>query len=268
MKTVQFIIDPQNDFMNSPEFKGALAVNGAYEDMIRLKDHIEKTIPEQIVVTLDTHSRLDIAHHLWWIDQEGKNPAPFTIITVEDVKNGKWRAKDDKEQEYSLYYVEKLKENNKYQLMVWPDHCIDGTIGHKVNPELLKVLENWEIKTNKKVMYVNKGTNPKTEHYSGLKAEVVLDGAKETELNVELIQYLNKFDKIEVSGEAISHCVGSSLGDLLKNLPEGDRNKVVVLKNCTSPVTGFEKQGEMFLSEAQRLGATLQDTITNKKYKI
>lgn len=260
MKTVQLIIDPQKDFIFSPTFNGALGVNGAYEDMLKLSDYLQRVETDAIVVTLDTHNRYDIAHKAWWKDENGKHPNDYTIISVEDVQSGKWRPVDEKEQDYALFYVKELQKNNKYKLMVWPDHCIDGTEGHKVNEELKSVLDNWETKNNKKVQYVNKGTNPKTEHYSGLKAEVVLEGAKETELNKELIEYLNSFDVIEVSGEAISHCVGSTLIDLLQNLPLESRQKVVILEDCTSPVTGFENQATEFLEQAIKLGANIKKT--------
>lgn len=264
MTTVQLIIDPQKDFIFSPTFNGALGVTGAYEDMLKLSDYLQRVETDAIVVTLDTHNRYDIAHKAWWKNEKGQHPADYTIISVEDVETGKWKPVDEKEQEYALFYVKELQKNNKYKLMVWPDHCIEGTEGHKVNDELQSILDKWESINNKKVMYVNKGTNPKTEHYSGLKAEVVLEGAKETELNTKLIKYLDSFDMIEVSGEAISHCVGSTIIDLLQNLPTESRKKVVILKDCTSPVTGFENQAEAFLEQAVKLGAYIKTTQVPK----
>lgn len=268
MKTVQFIIDPQKDFIIAPNFKGALGVDGAYEDMLRLAKHIESSNPESIVITLDTHAKIDIAHKAWWVDNEGNNPGDYTIITYQDIINKKWKSKDSSFQEYSIFYLKQLEENNKYKLMIWPDHCIKGSIGHQVNDELLSVIKNWENKNKKEVIYVNKGENPKTEHYSGLKAEVELKEDKKTQLNKELINYLNTFDKIEISGEAISHCVGSTVIDLLSNLKELDRKKVTILTDCTSPVGGFEKQGNDFLEKAYEMGANLKESKMIKKYTI
>jgi hypothetical protein len=44
---------------------------------------------EKIFITLDTHHFLHIAHAAFWVDGNGKNPAPFTPVTYEDAKAGK-----------------------------------------------------------------------------------------------------------------------------------------------------------------------------------
>lgn len=258
MKKALLIIDPQKDFMTSPDFTGSLSVQGAYEDMLRLAKYINNQDFEDIFVTLDTHQRMDIAHHAWWKDSQGNHPPAFTLITVEDVKSKKWLPVDESLSEYALFYVNELQKNNRYTLLIWPDHCIDGTVGYQINDELKESLIEWENKTGKKVTYVFKGTNPKTEHYSGLKAEVVLDDAEETKLNVALIEQLASYDMIEIAGEALSHCVGNTAVDLLENFPEQKRQNVSLLTDCMSSVTGFEKAGEDMLMKIRSLGANLK----------
>ena len=60
------IIDPQNDFMDSPQ--SALPVAGANADMDRLAEFIRTNGKklEDIHVTLDSHQVVDIAHPAWW----------------------------------------------------------------------------------------------------------------------------------------------------------------------------------------------------------
>lgn len=257
MSTALLVIDPQKDFLDDPSFPGALAVSGAFEDMKRLAAHIEKSPPEAIVVTVDTHAKWDIAHPMWWVDANGNNPNPFTLITVADVESGKWKASDPKEQEYSEFYVKELAKNNRYVLCVWPYHCIDGTEGHKVTEVVAQAISSWEQKTGKAAIYVYKGKNPRTEHYSGLKAEVVLEDDPETELNVTTISYLTQFNKIEVAGEAKSHCVASTARDLIDAI--GDRAKdVIILEDCMSNVTGFEAEGEKFIQYAKDKGCEIK----------
>jgi nicotinamidase-related amidase len=265
MEKVLLIIDPQKDFMTSPDFSGSLSVNGAYEDMLKLSSYILSENPDSIILTLDTHDRFDIAHHSWWIDSSGNHPSPFTLITVEDVENKVWKPVDNSKADYALFYVKELKKNNKYNLLIWPDHCILGTEGHKVNDELNDTLKSWEEKNNKEVIYINKGTNPNTEHYSGLKAEVVLEEAEETHLNMKLINKLNEFSYIEIAGEALSHCVGNTALDLIENLSPENRVKVSMLTDCMSSVSGFEKNGEEILSKIVELGGNLKQT---KKPKL
>lgn len=264
MNKVLLIIDPQKDFMTSPSFSGALSVPGAYEDMLVLASYIEKEVPQEIVVTLDTHNKMDIAHKLWWQDKNGNNPDSFTSITVSDVENKKWMPVDPTLNDYALFYVKELEKNGKYTLLIWPDHCIDGTPGHEINDELLHTLKLWEKNYNKKITYLIKGTNPKTEHYSGLKAEVVLEDDEGTKLNTKMISYLNKFDKIEIAGEALSHCVGNTVMDLLNNLNPKDRSKITMLKDCMSPVAGFENEGQKFLDEVKNLGGKIEITKKTK----
>jgi len=91
MKNIHLlVIDPQIDFCDS---KGALYVKGAEKDMSRLATFTRKSKDKitDIHVTLDSHHLIDIAHPTFWRDTNGAAPKPFTIITAQDVKDGKFR---------------------------------------------------------------------------------------------------------------------------------------------------------------------------------
>lgn len=264
MNKVLLIIDPQKDFIDDPNFMGALAVNGAYDDMKRLSKYILDDLPSSIVITMDTHAKMHIANPMWWVDQEGQNPSPFTLITAQDIKDGRWKAVMADKQEHSLNYVETLEKEGKYKLFIWPYHCINGTEGHKVSELVLDAITLWEEKTGNKVQYVFKGENPNTEHYSGLKAEVVMVDDKSTDLNEKVVNFLNGFDVIEVAGEAQSHCVKSTVNDLIEQLG-AEAKKITLLKNCMSSVTGFEKKGMDFLEKAQKDGCSVKTVAEVKK---
>lgn len=266
--TVLVIIDPQNDFMDSPNYMGSLAVPGAYEDTLRLIKKIENDSPQDIVVTLDTHARLHIAHPLWWENSAGENPNPFTLITVEDIKNGVWKASDSEMQDYSASYAQQLLNQGKYELRIWPFHCIDQTQGHEVEMNLLQALNNWEKVNNRKVQYVRKGTNPKTEHYSVFKAEVIDEKDEATKLNTTLIDFINMHDKVEFAGQAASHCVAGSVIDYLENVPLKDREKVTVLKDCTSAVPGYEQAAQDFFTKVVQMGSHIMNATDSKKLKM
>ena len=81
------IIDPQADFHEG----GSLAVAGATGDSERiaalLLRHAEQI--DRVVVTLDTHHTMHIAHAAFWKDAAGASPAPHTAITHAEVKAGK-----------------------------------------------------------------------------------------------------------------------------------------------------------------------------------
>jgi nicotinamidase-related amidase len=268
MSKALFIIDPQKDFIDDPAFPGSLAVTGAYEDMKRLAQYIEVETPEAIVVTMDTHNRMHIANPMWWVDENGENPGIFTLISVADVESGKWKASVPEKQEHSLNYVKELAAAGKYVLCIWPYHCIDGTEGHKVTEVIKESLTAWESKTGNKVEYVFKGKNPNTEMYSGLKAEVVMSEDPETEINESLIEKLKSFDEVEVAGEAKSHCVASTVGDLIGGFGK-EATKITILENCMSSVTGFEANGDNFITIAKEAGCTIKNVaVIAKKLKM
>jgi nicotinamidase-related amidase len=106
--------------------------------------------------------------------------------------------------------------------------------------------------------------------YSGLKAEVIIKEDPKTEINNKLIKYLSGFDIVEVAGEAKSHCVASTVNDLIVGFGKNS-NKIVILENCMSSVTGFEQNGEDFISSAKKAGCEIAqvEELTNvKKMKI
>jgi len=129
MKNHLLIIDPQNDFHD--QTGAALPVTGAMADADRLSKLInrKRKALSNIHITLDTHQLLDIAHPVMWIDSAGKNPPPFTIITAEDVRSGKWRAFNPAYQKRQQAYVEALEANGRYPLCIWPPHCLVGGWG-------------------------------------------------------------------------------------------------------------------------------------------
>lgn len=252
-KTHLISIDPQNDFC---DLKGALFVTGADKDMERLAAFItkhEKRIDEYHC-TLDSHQTIHIAHPIFWVDSTGKNPAPFTLITKDDVLNGRWRATNPRWQGRAQQYVEKLEANGRYVLVIWPEHCRIGSWGHSVVPAVDKALALWERNTFNRVNYVAKGSNFFTEHYSGVQADVPDDADPTTKLNTRLLDTLVTADTILITGEALSHCVANTIKDIADNFGEDNIKKFVLLEDTTSNVPQFEKQGDVFLKEMSKRG--------------
>ncbi|MGQ5522005.1 hypothetical protein ACUHMQ_01965 [Chitinimonas sp. PSY-7] len=252
------IIDPQNDFCDIPG--AALPVPGANADLnrvaalvARLESHIDA-----IHVTLDSHNPLDIAHPAWWQNAVGELPAPFTVISEADVAGGLWQVRDPVKQVTSLAYVKTLAERGRYQLMVWPEHCLIGSWGHSVHAGLFDALIHWGRKQLKTVNYVGKGQNPATEHYSAIQAEVPSVDDPATQSNQDLLGRLAQADTILVVGEALSHCVASTVRDIADYLGAAQIGKLVLLTDCMSPVQGFEQAGTAFIAEMAGRGVRIQ----------
>lgn len=252
------LIDPQNDFC-APSAQGpALGVPGADADMHRVAALLrtQGQLFEAIHVSLDAHHPIDIAHPGWWQDAEGKAPPPFTCISRQDVELGRWRTKDADQQSWSLHYVHSLELKGKYALIIWPEHCLIGTWGHQLHEEVAESLNQWARQHQTQINYVLKGMNPATEHYSALSAEVPLREDENTRLNTKLVAKLDEADQIWVAGEALSHCVASTVRDLVAAQPEMAK-KLWLITDAMNSVPGFEKQGAEFLAEMHALGARL-----------
>ena len=255
MNTQALIIDPQRDFCDP--VNGKLYVPGAEKDMARLTTLLTRLgeSVSAIHITLDSHHYRNIAHPVWWRDAAGNPPEPFTIITTEDIETGKWRTARAEDDEYSRGYVWRLAENGRYPLCIWPYHCLIGTPGHAVAPELFPALTEWGGATGRLVNFVRKGENPRTEHYSAIRADVPDPTDPATQVNTALINQLSQADVIFVAGEALSHCVANTIRDLVD--AAGDASfikRLVLLTDACSPVAGFENYAHEFLSEMQPRG--------------
>jgi nicotinamidase-related amidase len=234
------VIDAQNDFCKP---NGSLYVAGADEDMKRLAvmiDRIRGKI-DDIHATLDSHHQIDIAHPLFWIDNDtGKSPNPFTIITVSDIEKGKYRTFHPGCMKRAIEYVKQLEINNRYPLCIWPVHCDIGSWGYGFHQEIYDAMVRWENERFAVVDKVTKGSNPWTEHYSAVQADVPDPNDPSTMLNIKLIQTLQEADIIFFAGEAASHCCYNTAKDIIDNFGGEHAKKIVLLEDCTSAVPGFE----------------------------
>jgi len=248
--TALLIIDAQFDFCNP---KGNLFVPGAERDVEKIAQLIAtygKSI-NQIFVTLDTHRVLDIAHPLFWEDPNGNTVAPFTLITSTAVKAGKWIPRYHKE--YVLKYLETLENEGEFKHFIWPEHCLIGSQGAALDETILLALLSWTHHTGIDYKAVIKGTNPLTEHFGIFRAQVPIVGEQETELDQNLISALDSFDEVMVVGEARSHCVATSIKQILVYAPQLIP-KVKVLTDCMSDVTGWGHLADPIFEEAKEKG--------------
>jgi nicotinamidase/pyrazinamidase len=254
MKKVDLlIIDPQIDFCDP---KGELYVKGADDDMKRLATMINRVSPKlnDIHVTMDTHHFVDVAHPIFWKNSAGKHPNPFTIISVDDVVNGTWVTTLPSLQKRATDYVKSLDANKRYPLCIWPPHCLIGSKGHGVYPAVFDALLKWEDEFAM-VDFVTKGSNPYTEHYSAVKADVPDPSDPGTQINTRLIKTLMEADIIAIAGEAGSHCTANTVRDIANEFGDDSYvKKMVLLEDCVSPVTGFENFQADFIKELSARG--------------
>lgn len=263
------VIDPQNDFCDLPSnylpsnplIEGEvqtpqLAVPGAHADMLRLADFIRRGMSglTGVSITLDSHHRVGIERPAMWMNADGSPMQPFTEVKVEDVRAGKYLPRRFQDTARVLAYLDALQAGGRYVHMVWPAHCEIGTWGHNVHADVRDAYCMWEECELGVVNKVTKGSNPWTEHYSAVMAEVADANDPATQLNLGLLNLLANADLIPVAGEAGSHCVKATVEHIANHFGPAGVSKLVLLEDCISPVGGFEPQYQEFLSDMRARG--------------
>jgi nicotinamidase/pyrazinamidase len=248
-KNALLIIDAQVDFCDP---KGSLYVPGADQDMIRLGKFIDvnKKEIDFIGLTMDSHQVIDISHPSFWQDKNGKFPPVFTIITSKEVKDGVWSPRFYPQE--AISYVEELEKQGEFPHCIWPEHCIIGSPGAAIMPEIMKSVIEWCRLNGEFHQVVTKGTWPLTEHFGAFRANIPVEGHPETQLNAGLIHKLEKFQKVYFAGEAKSHCVANTLKQAMQ-FPELAK-KFIILEDCMSDVPTLGFLGEPTYTSAKAVG--------------
>ena len=248
-------VDVQNTFCipGFELFVGGRSGNGAVDDNRRLCEFLYRNLGAitAIIPTLDTHRATQIFHAAWLIDEEGRHPEPYTLVSVEDVESGRWKVNPpvvestgieaDYAQRQLLDYTQKLAESGKYNLTIWPYHGMLGGIGHALVSAVEEAIFFHTIARASQPSFQVKGDNPLTEHYSMFGPEITTgpDGGTIAGMNELLIEQLSLYDAIVVAGQAKSHCVAWTIDDLLEGDDERERAlapRTYLLEDCTSPV--------------------------------
>lgn len=273
--TLLLIIDPQNDFCDLPasylplnpldteqRLRPQLPVPGAHADMHRLAHFIRsaKDAVDHITITLDSHHHVGVERPTLWCRPDGTPVTPFTQVTSDEVRAGTLVPRDPQARSAVLAYLDALEAAGRYTHMIWPTHCEIGTWGHNIHADVLAACNVWEAHHGRPTTKILKGSNPYTEHYSALMAEVPDANDPATQLNQQLLDMLQSAGTVLVAGEAGSHCVKATLEHYAHYAGPDAIQNVVLLTDCMSPITGFEEPYQKFLDEMQGQGARLSTT--------
>ena len=166
MKNILLLIDPQNDFC---EPEGALYVPGAVEDCDRLSAFIKNNCASfsDILITLDLHPNFHIAHPVFWHDKDGNNPEPYTTITYKYFSEGLFKPSVPALAHQVEKYLLTLENKGRYNLTIWPPHCLMATWGACVQKDVYEAVSLWEKHhLGKNAEYINKAPNPNTDRKS------------------------------------------------------------------------------------------------------
>ncbi|MEL6494708.1 MAG: isochorismatase [Cyanobacteria bacterium J06623_7] len=273
------LIDVQNTFC-LPEFElfvGGQSGRGAIEDNIRLCQFIYRHLGSitEIIPTLDTHTATQIFHPIFWVDEAQQHPTPATTINLDSVRQGKWRVNPNLQslgefsqlEQHALHYVQKLHEEGKYPLTIWPYHSMLGGIGHALVAAVEEAIFFHSLVRQSPTKFELKGNNPLTENYSVLSPEVLdtINNRAIAQKNADLIQKLLDFDILIIAGQAKSHCVAWTIENLLTEIQAIDpklAQKIYLLEDCMSPVVipgvvDFSEQAERTFGKFAAAGMNL-----------
>jgi nicotinamidase-related amidase len=257
------LIDVQKDFC-FPE--GTLYVagrsgTGAVDDSRRIAELIYRNLGllTEITTTMDTHLAYQIFFPSFWLDQDDNQLSAHRTISSSEIAAGevrpnpamaKWLCNGN----YTwlckqvLHYTKELERAGKYQLYLWPPHCLLGSDGHALAGLIHEArLFHAFARTSQSNVEV-KGGNPLTENYSVLRPEVLtrFDGAALAQRNTQFVQTLLAADAVIIAGQAASHCVKSTIDDLLGEIAAHDASlakKVYLVTDCMSAVTVPDGKG-------------------------
>jgi nicotinamidase-related amidase len=272
------LIDVQKDFC-LPE--GSLYVAGrsgagAIDDTRRTAEFIYRNLDRitGITTTMDTHFAYQIFFPSFWLDAAGAPLSAHRVITADEVASGAvhpnpamagWLCNGN----YSWlcqqveHYCRELERSGKYQLYLWPPHCLLGSEGHALIGSLYEARMFHAFTRGAQSWVEVKGGHPLTENYSVLRAEVLTrhDGAPLAERNTQLLSTLLAADALIIAGQAASHCVKSSIDDLLDEITRTDPSlarKVYLLTDCMSAVTVPDGRGGFAVDFTAQAEAALQ----------
>jgi nicotinamidase-related amidase len=255
-RTVLLLIDVQRDFC-FPEgslYVGGRSGTGALDDSARLASFLYRNLEgiTETVATLDTHHPFQIFFPSFWVDASGQPLSPHREVTADDVASGRavpdpalaphlaggdhaWLVRQ------ALHYCRELETAGKYRLYLWPPHCVLGSEGHTLAGVIQEARMFHAYARRIPARTELKGQNPLTENYSVLAPEVLTrhDGGRLDVRNQALVDHLLSADRVIVAGQAASHCVKSSVDDLVEEAARRDRalvRRIHVLADCMSAV--------------------------------
>lgn len=252
-----FVIPPGGSIPGVPFDNpgGTLCVPGAVEDVWRTCKFILDNLPylNQIINSLDTHRVYQIFHqHMWRRVSDGKAPPPFTaLVPISGVMTDPVTGDQYmfiRGAAYGVAYGKALEAKGSSPLTIWPYHCRVGSTLHPLVPLLSEVTMFHEIARQTVSGTEVKGYQEGTESY-GIAGDEVgeVNGTRVgEEVRTAFIQTLLDHDVVVLAGEASSHCVRSTVNQIIGHFRAVDPalvEKLYVLRDCTSPVPaipGFE----------------------------
>jgi nicotinamidase-related amidase len=257
------LIDVQRDFCfpQGTLYVAGRSGRGAIDDSRRIAEFVYRNLGAltQITATMDTHFAYQIFFPSFWVDRDDRPLEAHREIVADAVLSGEVRPNPAVAKwlcagnygwlvKQAAFYCRELEKAGKYKLYLWPPHCLLGGDGHALVGVIQEARLFHAYARGAQSSVEVKGGNPLTENYSVLRPEVLMrhDGEALASRNVQFLKTLLTSDAVIIAGQAASHCVKSSIDDLLDEIVAKDpalARKVYVLADCMSAVTVPDGKG-------------------------
>lgn len=267
------LIDVQKDFCFP---QGSLYVagrsgRGAVDDSRRVAEFVYRNLGSitNVTTTMDTHFAYQIFFASFWVTADDRPVAAHREITTAQIDAGEVRPNPAVARwlcggnypwllAQVRFYCEALERAGKYRLYLWPPHCILGSDGHALAGVVHEARLFHSYVRGAQSWVEVKGGNPLTENYSVMAPEVLVrhDGQPLAQRNTSFLRTLLEADAVIIAGQAASHCVKSSIDDILSEIVATDpalAKKIHLLTDCMSAVTVPDGKGGLaadFTAEA------------------
>jgi nicotinamidase-related amidase len=272
------LIDVQKDFCfpDGSLYVAGRSGTGAVDDSRRIAELIYRNLGviTEITTTMDTHFAYQIFFPAFWVDRADQPLTAHRVITGDEIASGAVRPNPAMARwlcngnyawlvKQVQYYCRELEKAGKYQLYLWPPHCLLGSDGHALAGVVHEARLFHALARVAQSSVEVKGGNPLTENYSVLRPEVLtrFDGAPLAQRNTQFIKTLLAADAVIIAGQAASHCVKSSIDDLLDEIVASDpalARKVYLVTDCMSAVTVPDGKGGLAVDFTPQAVAALQ----------
>ena len=271
-KITALFIDLNKDFTHP---RGTLFVSGrsgtgAVDDTNRICTWLYQYLDviTRIVPTMDTHKCYQIFTPSFWQMADGTPVPQNQIIPLEMIASGKIKvlpamvnfipgATATWLNDYVQHYARKLETDGKKVLIAFAPHCVLGSDGHPIIGSAFEAIAFHSFVRRVENEPEVKGGNPLTECFSVLGPEVkvahdgtILDNG---ENRMRMIKMLLEADYVVIMGQASSHCVASTIDDLLTWILANDPSlakKVYIAEDGMSAVNLSPFGGPDFTNDA------------------
>lgn len=252
------MVDLQNVFLLSPDALGlppyeSLSVPGALASAERTVRAMYEYAPYiwGMFVTEDTHPPFTVHSRFWYIvAATGKPPAPFTPISVDDLRSGRvvpifdfagsgLKSPLEYAQELWATYGPGSPDPRPWNqsIMAWPTHSQEGSPEAALQTDIWQAMHYWSIVMQANPWMQQKGKLLDSENYGAFQAAVPT-ASPSSSFNMEFFRYIKDADWVIWGGaQARTHCSVDTFTQLVRAYesdPETSTrlNRLVVLDDC------------------------------------